>query len=167
MVVCMDIFLDVITVNLDDFQDWPANVSLVIVATSVSPTRTTFQSFHRGSLWRGFHFRRRTGLGLSHMTVRHWVEVLQSEAVSLYKFVMGQPGRGSDSCYREFLSKQVVRIAKWLFSELCEFCSPDWITSSADPNCLYHTTCIQLSYNLCTWKLCLNDGRLREQVTAL
>ena len=139
----------------------------MIVATSVSSTRTTFQSFYRGSLWRGFHFLRRAGLGLSHMTARHWVKMLQSEAVSLHKFVMGQPGRGSDGCYRELLSKQVVRIRNWLSLELCEFCSPDWITSSADPNCFYHTTCIQLSHNLRTWKLCLDDDRLKEQVVAL
>ena len=43
------------------------------------------------------------------MTARHWVKMLQSEAVSLNKFMMGQPGRGSDGCCRELLSKQVVR----------------------------------------------------------
>ena len=91
-VICMDIFLDVITVNLDDFQDWPANVPLVVVAASVSSTRTTFQSFHHGNLRRGFGFLRGAGLGLSHMTARHWVKMLQSEAVSLEKFVMGEPG---------------------------------------------------------------------------
>ena len=74
-----------------------------------------FQSFHRGNLRRGFHFLRRAGLGQSHMTAHHWVKMLQSEAVSLYKFVMGQSGRGSDGCCRELLSKQVVSIAKRLF----------------------------------------------------
>ena len=47
---------------------------------------------------------------------------------------------------------------------LCIFLSPDWITSSADPNCLYHTTCIQLSHNLGTWKLCLDHDRLKTKL---
>ena len=67
-------------------------MSLVVVATSVSPARATFQSFHRGNqAGRGFRFLRREGLGLSHMTARHWVEMFQSEAVSLKKFVMRKP----------------------------------------------------------------------------
>jgi len=32
------------------------------------------------------------------MTARHWVKILQSEAVSLKKFVMGEPGRGNGGC---------------------------------------------------------------------
>ena len=80
-------------------------MSLVIVANSVSSARATFQSFHRGDQRkRGFRFLRREGLGLSHMTARHWVEMFQSKAVSLKKFVMRKPKRENECCCRELLS---------------------------------------------------------------
>ena len=67
---------------------------------------------------------------------------------------MGQPGRVNDGCCRERLKLVSVSYKK-PFRELYVFFAPDWIPSSADPNCLYYTTCIQLSHNLRTKKLCL------------
>lgn len=67
---------------------------------------------------------------------------------------MGQPGRVNDGCCRERLKLVSVSYKK-PFRELYVFFVRDWITSSADPNCLYHTTGIQLSHNLRTKKLCL------------
>ena len=47
------------------------------------------------------------------MTARHWVKMLQSEAVSLKKFVMGEP-EGNEGYCRERLSfVSMLSEARW------------------------------------------------------
>ena len=48
------------------------------------------------------------------MTACHWVEMLQSEAVSLKKFVMREPKRGRERYYCENLSfVSMLLEARW------------------------------------------------------
>ena len=48
------------------------------------------------------------------MTARHWVKMLQSEAISLKKFVMGEPERGNEGYCRERLSfVSMLSEARW------------------------------------------------------